>query len=50
MTKQDITKRKKGEVIKEAQIDGNTSIDIKKIILVIILLLIFFVGCFNLFM
>lgn len=49
MSKQDLTKHKKGEVIKEAKIEGDSADFGKKLLLVIALLLVGIVLCIKLF-
>lgn len=48
MSKKDLTKHKKGEIIKEAKIDKQSSNFVKKLILIIILLLIAIILCIKL--
>lgn len=49
MSKQDLTKHKKGEVIREAKVDGDSSDFGKKLVLIIILLLTAIFLCIKLF-
>lgn len=49
MSKQDLTKHKKGEVIREAKVDGDSSDFGKKLVLIIILLLTGIFLCIKLF-